>query len=56
MATLDARVRYGASFAAALMLVGIAFVFFEPGPLRWFVLGLAAFEAVVTPRLMKLGS
>jgi hypothetical protein len=55
MATLDAQVRYGASVAAALMLVVIAFVFFESGPLRWFVLGLAVFQVVVTPQLMKLG-
>ncbi len=55
MSTLDARVRYGASTAAAVMLVGIAFVFFPPGGLRWFVLALAAFELVVTPQLMKLG-
>lgn len=55
MSTLPANVRYGASLAAALMLVVIAFVFFPPGELRWFVLALAAFELLVTPRLMKLG-
>lgn len=55
MSTLDARVRYGASAAAAAMLVVIAFVFFPPGRLRWFVLAMAAFELLVTPRLMKMG-
>ncbi len=55
MSTLPARVRYGASGAAAAMLVAIAFIFFPPGRLRWFVLALAAFELLVTPRLMTLG-
>ena len=55
MSTLPANVRYGASAAAAAMLVAIAFIFFPPGELRWFVLALAAFELIVTPRLMKLG-
>lgn len=54
MSTLDAQVRYGASVAAALVLVVVAFVFFESGPLRWFVLALAAFQVIVTPQLMKI--
>jgi hypothetical protein len=55
VSSLDARVRWGASAAAAATLVGIAFVFFPPGTLRLFVLGLAAFELLVTPQLLKLG-
>ena len=55
MSTLSARVRYGASAAAAATLVAIAVVLFPPGRLRWFVLVLAAFELLVTPRLLKRG-
>jgi hypothetical protein len=48
-------IRYGLGLSSAAVLAVVALVFLD-GTMRWIVLGFAAFEAVIFPQFLKMGT